>query len=84
LRTKLKFAVALLSLSAISCSSNDDKYYSENMRSINYDGCEYIYINDMRSLTHKGNCKGCISRENRNLENWKKYVDDKVRDLGFQ
>ena len=47
----------------ITQSTLPDKIDGSLVRIYEIDSCEYIYIiNDIKSLTHKGNCKYCKSR----------------------
>jgi cellobiose-specific phosphotransferase system component IIB len=40
-----------------------DVYNGNNIRVATIDSCEYLFVNmDVRSITHKGNCKFCAER----------------------
>lgn len=64
-------AIALLSLLVISsCESTVTKYKTdETYKGLHFevmvvDSCEYLVFNtDMKSFTHKGNCKFCAARD---------------------
>ena len=66
-----KYIIALLLFSTfISCESNIEEnetnyiYGGSRIIILEIDSCEYLYLNDITSLTHKGNCKYCKNREN--------------------
>lgn len=41
----------------------EEQYNGFPVQIVVIDSCEYIYVNvDIRSLTHKGNCKFCAER----------------------
>jgi hypothetical protein len=66
------FAFAYVLLVAVifcGCETNiprepiKDTYNGSNIQVMTIDSCEYLFANlDIRSLTHKGNCKFCAER----------------------
>ena len=49
--------------STVTTTNLNDRYMGSSISVMVIDSCEYIYINnDVRSLTHKGNCKFCFER----------------------
>ena len=42
-----------------------DAYYGANIFTIEYDSCEYVMYGEKRTLTHKGNCKFCQGRKDK-------------------
>lgn len=72
---KLKIIALTTMCFLVSCSPSSR--YASEMRTVDYDGCEYTYNpnSGSASLTHKGNCKGCRIREVSDINNLKKYID---------
>lgn len=57
--------ILILTIMLFGCNGGKTQYMDKDqMVTIIYDSCEYIYINTNgpQSLTHKGNCKFCEER----------------------
>lgn len=58
------FLLALATMMMAGCEKDDGSRFSIKQ----YDDCEYIYVSDYATLTHKGNCRFCKERRQKELE----------------
>ena len=72
--------LALTALVMVGCENSvekDTKLVDENYHVIIYDSCEYISGITKWDLTHKGNCRFCKERRQKELKELVKQLKDK-------
>lgn len=52
----------------VGCQSNNNDVKTVHYKTVEIEGCEYLYINSNQTITHKGNCKHCKERAEQNVK----------------
>ena len=66
---KIIIALAIMLTVVFSgCIKSEYDVNSKGVQVIVIDSCEYIHVNDINGITHKGNCKYCAERRRKENE----------------